>query len=187
METDRMLLRRLTLADEGNLFALDSDPEVMHYLTGGRGTPLKVIRTKMLPRMMGHHESDERHRGLGYWAAIERSSGEFLGWFGLAGENAERGDAELGYRLRRSAWGQGYATEGARELVHLCFAELGVRRAFAHTMAVNLASRRVLEKAGLTHVRTYFEDWSDPIEGSELGEVEYELRFEDWQCCGGKE
>jgi RimJ/RimL family protein N-acetyltransferase len=183
METDRMVLRRFTLADEGTLFALDSDPEVMHYLTGGRGTPLAVIRAEALPRMVGYHES---HPGLGYWAAIERSSGSFLGWFALADDVGVGTDVELGYRLRRHAWGQGYATEGARALIRVCFAELGVRRVFAHTMAVNLGSRRVMEKSGLTHVRTYVELWPDPIEGSELGEVEYELRVADWQRGGGK-
>jgi RimJ/RimL family protein N-acetyltransferase len=159
---------------------------------------MEVIRTETLPRMIAHpahrwrpghpaHPGQhQRHHGLGYWAAIERSSGEFLGWFGLARENPDSDDAELGYRLRRRVWGQGYATEGARALVRACFTELGVRRVFAYTMAVNLASRRVMEKAGLRHVRTYVEDWPDPIEGSELGEVVYELTFEDWQRSGGR-
>jgi RimJ/RimL family protein N-acetyltransferase len=58
-------------------------------------------------------------------------------------------EVELGDRLRRSAWGMGYATEGSRALVDRAFAEPGVRRVYAETMAVNVASRRVLEKAGL--------------------------------------
>ncbi|MGE5829695.1 MAG: GNAT family N-acetyltransferase [Micromonosporaceae bacterium] len=187
VETDRMRLRRLTAADDGDLLALHNDAEVMHYLTGGRGALLETIRSETLPRMVGYHE---RRAGLGYWAAIERSSGSFLGWFALtdegdAGVSSARG-VELGYRLCRSAWGRGYATEGARALIRVCFTELGVRRVFAHTMTVNLRSRRVMEKAGLAHVRTYFEDWPDPIEGSEQGEVEYELRVEDWRRDGGK-
>jgi RimJ/RimL family protein N-acetyltransferase len=56
-----------------------------------------------------------------------------------------------GYRLRRSAWGKGHATEGSRALIREGFAELGVRRVVAETMAVNAASRRVMEKAGLAH------------------------------------
>jgi RimJ/RimL family protein N-acetyltransferase len=61
---------------------------------------------------------------------------------------------ELGYRLRRQAWGRGYATEGSRALIRNGFTELGVRRVFATTMAVNLGSRRVLEKAGPAHSAT---------------------------------
>jgi RimJ/RimL family protein N-acetyltransferase len=84
--------------------------------------------------------------------------------------------------LRRSAWGKGYATEGSRALVDRAFAEPGVQRIYAETMAVNAASRRVLEKAGLRHVRTFHLSWEDPIEGTEQGEVEYELRKTDWEA-----
>ncbi len=88
---------------------------------------------------------------------------------------------ELGYRLNRAAWGRGYATEGARALVGKGFTDLGVQRVTANTMAVNAGSRRVMEKAGLTFVRAYTEDWPEAIEGSEHGEVEYELTRETWQ------
>jgi RimJ/RimL family protein N-acetyltransferase len=47
-------------------------------------------------------------------------------------------------------------------------------------MAVNTASRRVMEKAGLRYARTFHLEFDDPIDGTELGEVEYELRREDW-------
>ena len=83
---------------------------------------------------------------------------------------------ELGYRLKASAWGRGYATEGARALVRKGFDELGVRRVWAETMAVNRASRRVMEKVGLRYVRTFHVHFDDPLPGAEHGEVEYELR-----------
>jgi RimJ/RimL family protein N-acetyltransferase len=76
--------------------------------------------------------------------------------------------------------GKGYATEGSVALIRKAFEELGVQRVAAFAMAVNAASRRVMEKAGLKHVRTFHESWSDPIPGMEHGEVEYELRKEDW-------
>jgi RimJ/RimL family protein N-acetyltransferase len=60
------------------------------------------------------------------------------------------------------------------------FTELGVRRVVAQTMAVNVASRRVMEKAGLTYVRTFREEWTGPIEGAEHGEVEYALTKAAW-------
>ncbi len=87
----------------------------------------------------------------------------------------------LGYRLRRSAWGKGYAKEGSRALIRKGFTELGVQRVVAETMAVNTASRRVMEKAGLTYVRTFHQEWPERIEGEEHGDVEYALTKSDWE------
>lgn len=79
-----------------------------------------------------------------------------------------------------SVWGLGYATEGAQALVHHAFTELGVDRIVATTMTVNTASRRVMEKAGLSLIRTFFEQWPEPIEGAEHGDVEYAVTRETW-------
>jgi RimJ/RimL family protein N-acetyltransferase len=105
-------------------------------------------------------------------------------WIGFDPAQGGRPDdeIELGYRLRRSAWGRGYATEGLRALIRRAF-ELGIRRVFAQTMAVNLASRRVMEKSGLRFVRTFHLMWDDPIPGTEYGEVEYALDRAD--AAGG--
>src|SRR5947209_20555810 len=71
------------------------------------------------------------------------------------GSASDPNDVALGYRLRKAAWGHGYATEGARALIRKGFTELGVQRVFATTYQDNRASRRVMEKSGLTLVRTY--------------------------------
>src|SRR5262245_12659326 len=147
LETERLLLRRFTEADVDNLVALDSDPEVMRFLTGGEPTPREVVEFEILPRFL---RSYAEYDGMGYWAAIEKDTGAFLGWFALHPEEGGSPDnVALGYRLRKVAWGKGYATEGARALIHKGFTELGVRRVFATTYQDNLASRRVMEKAGL--------------------------------------
>ena len=179
VETDRLMLRRFNEADVENLFDLDSDPEVMRFLTGGRPTPRDAILNETLPRFLNYYE---RFAGFGYWAAIEKATGEFVGWFEFRPrEGAGPDEVELGYRLRASAWGKGYATEGSRALIRKGFTELGVRRVVAQTMAVNIASRRVMEKAGLTLERTFYRSWPEPIEGAEYGEVEYVLRKADWE------
>jgi hypothetical protein len=77
--------------------------------------------------------------------------------------------------------GESYGTEGARTLIRKGFTELGVRRVMAETMAVRTASRRVMEKAGLTLVRTFQAAWPDPIPGDEHGDVEYALTRADWE------
>ena len=167
LETQRLLLRRFTQEDSQNLVELDSDPEVMRFINGGRATPRDEIENDVLPAFLGHYE---RYAGYGFWAAVEKPTGRFVGWFHLRpAEGAPPGELELGYRLRRSAWGKGYATEGSRALIDKAFAELGVERVVASTMVVNVASRRVMEKAGLRFVRHFHQPWPDYIEGEEEG------------------
>lgn len=172
------MLRRFTAADADDLVALYSDPQVMRYITGGQATPREVIETETLPRFLGYYR---RFARLGYWAAEERASGAFVGWFELVPlEDAHPEEVELGYRLAPSAWGKGYATEGSRALVDLAFTEIGVQRVVATTMAVNTASRRVLEKVGMNYVETVHQAYADPIDGAEHGDVSYALDRSDW-------
>ncbi|MFE9693479.1 GNAT family N-acetyltransferase [Micromonospora sp. NPDC005806] len=176
LETGRLRLRRFTMDDVDHLVELDSDPEVMRFLTGGRPTSAEVVRGEHLPLLLGQYA---RHPGLGRWAALDRITDGFLGWLALD-PSADGTEAELGYRLRRSAWGGGLATEGARALVRHAFDVVGVRRVWAETMAVNDRSRAVMARAGLRYLRTFHLTFDDPIPGTEHGEVEYELRRDEW-------
>jgi RimJ/RimL family protein N-acetyltransferase len=179
LETERLLLRQFTEADLDDLVALHNDPDVMHFLNGGKPTPREFIQHDLLPHYIRYYE---RNDGYGFWAVIEKSTGQFLGWLHFRPhEGAPPDEPELGYRLKKSAWGKGYATEGSRALIRKGFEELGARRVVASTMTVNLASRRVMEKAGLQFVRTFFQEWPDSIEGDELGDVEYALDRETWE------
>jgi RimJ/RimL family protein N-acetyltransferase len=178
LETERLVLRRFTGADVDHLVELDGDPEVMRFINGGKPTTRERIETDILPRFLDYYE---RYEGYGFWAAIEKASGEFLGWFHYRPADEKLDEPELGYRLRKRAWGKGYATEGSRALIDKGFAELGVRRVFATTMVVNTGSRRVMEKAGLELVRTFHEEWPESIEGGEHGDVEYALDKDVWQ------
>lgn len=174
LRTDRVRLRRLSMADVGRLTELDADPRVTFYITGG--TP------EFTEEMLRHWLADyERWPGLGVWAAEEAATGEFIGWFHLRPDDGDPARLELGYRLRRSSWGQGYATEGSRALIDAAFAELGATRVVAYTMAVHGASRRVMEKAGLRFMRTFRADWPYSIPGDEHGDVEYAISREDWE------
>lgn len=172
--TERLVLRRFTDADVDALVELDGDPEVMRFLTGGQATPRDVVVRERLPKMMRYRT------GLGYWVAQARADGGFVGWFGLCPSDGRPGEAELGYRLRRAVWGSGLATEGALALLRLGFTEFGVRRVTATTMTANVRSRRVLEKVGLSYVRTWFGEWPEYIEGAELGDVDYAVTREAW-------
>ncbi len=123
-------------------------------------------------------EQSDPARGLGYWAGFADDA--FVGWWSASSFAADPSVAGIGYRLRRDAWGSGLATEGAVQMVAHAFAVHGVERVVASTMFVNAASRRVLEKAGLRHVDTVFEDWRDPLPAAELGEVIYGITRDHW-------
>ncbi|MFG2077980.1 GNAT family N-acetyltransferase [Nonomuraea maritima] len=179
LETERLRLRAFVPADADLVRALHNDPEVMRFINGGLPTTREEIRDRTMPHFL--HE----YPGLGtrgFWAAEEKRSGDFLGWFEFRPlDEHSPAVVELGYRLHRAAWGHGYATEGSRALVGRGFAELGVERVTANTMAVNTRSRRVMEKAGLSFVRAFTADWPYMIDGSEHGDVEYELTRERWK------
>ena len=180
LETERLTLRWFTVDDVDALVELDSDPEVMLRINGGRPTSRQEIEDECLPAFLSYRE---RFPGYGFFAVIERSTGDFLGWFHLR-PHAEhpQDEPELGYRLLRSTWGKGYATEGSIALIDKAFGDLGARRVYAETMVVHDASRRVMEKAGMRLVRQFHQDWPDPIPGDECGDVEYEITRDEWQA-----
>jgi RimJ/RimL family protein N-acetyltransferase len=166
IETARLRMRPITLADVDLLVALDSDPEVMRYISGGKPSSRSETE-RIVQRSLGHR-----------WLGFERDTGELVGWFGIRPSTAK--SRELGYRLRREMWGKGYATEGSRALIEIAFAQPGIELVRAETMAVNTRSRAVMERCGLRYVRTFHLEWDDPIEGTEHGEVEYEITKAEW-------
>lgn len=133
--------------------------------------------TDVLPYYRSFHGTP-----FGYWAAIERESGAWLGWFLIRPPRTDPvpGEIELGYRLTRAAWGHGYATDVSLALVRRGFTEHGVQVVVADTMAANTASRGVLEKVGLRLVRTWHDPASDGLAGGEDGEVGYALTRVAW-------
>ena len=160
METERLTLRPLDPSDVDELNVLHADPEVMRFLD---------------PEPVEHFLTDS------FYAAHEKESGRFVGWFEF--KPFGDGAVELGYRLHRAFWGLGYATEGGKALIDRGFTTGGVQKVVATTMFVNAGSRRVMEKCGLRHVRTFHVDWDEPLPGSEHGEVEYVLTREEWQSA----
>lgn len=175
LETERLILREFTPEDGQNLLELDSDPEVVEFLTKRPSTPEEVQASLDRIELMRIKFQGR----FGVWTATERSSGQFIGWFHFRPsrkdtENVKR--IELGYRLKKSAWGKGYAQEGSRALIKKGFEELGVEEVFALTMETNIRSRNVMEKCGLQYVRSFV----DPEYGSKELDVEYALKKSDF-------
>ena len=144
LETLRLELREFVAADRPDLVPLHTDPRVMKYIGDGSvSTPDEISATIRRVR-----RAYALYPGLGSWRASRRDTGEYIGWFSLK-YIPKTVEIEVGYRLLPDAWGQGFATEGATELVHCGFDELGLERIIGITHPDNAASQRVLLKAGL--------------------------------------
>jgi len=158
LRTERLRIRELTRDDEENLFRLDSDPEVVKYIGAQPATDRSVTR-EGLEGLLWYYE---RFPGYGIWALEEKVSGRFVGWVTLKHlipirliQNKDEDvaaikDIEVGFRLMRESWGKGYATEAARAVVKYGFEELELKEIVGIVQPANAASRRVLEKVGLT-------------------------------------
>jgi RimJ/RimL family protein N-acetyltransferase len=144
LQSLRLDLREFVATDYDDLWRLDQDPHVMRYIGDGRLSSRAWIAAAMqrIARVY------RLYPGLGSWRAARRDTGAYIGWFTLK-YIPDTVEVEVGYRLLREAWGQGFATEGARELVRYGFGDLGLYRIIGVTHRDNVASQRVLQKAGL--------------------------------------
>ena len=179
LQTERITLVPLADAHLEWEVELDSDLEVMRYLTG-RASTREEVESGHARRMAAAEKVD----GLGFWVGLVDD--EFVGrWILQPAHGPDQPDdpgvADLGYRLLPRHWLKGLATEGARELVRYGFDDVGLDRIIAQTMTANAASRAVVERVGLIYVRTFPTSNTAPVEGFEEGEVEYELTREQWE------
>jgi RimJ/RimL family protein N-acetyltransferase len=176
LETARLTLRQFTEADAGSLFVLDSDPEVMRYVGPQYAPPDEAAyRERIRAYFLPYHDKGP---DFGFWAAEETATGRFVGWFHLrpaldyrfAREAGFReGEFDVGYRLMRWAWGNGYATEVTRALLQRGFAHSDVQAVVACVLVGNAASCRVLEKCGLRRVSEF------PLPGFDMPAAKYAI------------
>jgi len=142
--TARLAFRELRVSDLDDLHRLDRDPDVMRYIRDGRIAP-RAETEQRLARSVAMYPI---YPGLGRWYASRRDTGAFIGWFVL-NYVPETVQVEIGYRLAPEAWGHGFATEGATELVRYGLRDLGLDQVIGVTHPDNIASQRVLLKSGL--------------------------------------
>jgi RimJ/RimL family protein N-acetyltransferase len=181
--TPRIRLVPMTTEHLPRLVELDADPEVLRYILG-RARTRQEVHDYWGPVCA---DTDADAVALGWWVGFGREDGDFLGWWDLSPgvpvpEQPIR--AEAGWRLARRHWRQGYATEGAAALLRHGFDSPGLQTVWAETMAVNQASRAVMAKLGMRHVRTDHRGWDHPLPGSEHGEVVYEITRDEWLSRG---
>ena len=156
LETERMVLRRMEMADVDDLMGIFSDPVAMrHY-------PATKSKDEVEGWVRWVHRSYEKD-GFGLWLATLKDSGDFAGQCGLVRQEVEGEDeVEIGYLFLRKLWGQGLATEAARGCKEYGFDLLGLGRLVSLIAPDNLPSRRVAEKVGMTLEREVYK-WERQI------------------------
>ena len=160
IKTERIYLRRFTDVETDLLFQLDGDANVMKYITLGIPRTIDEVIKKSMPRIL---KSYQEKSNFGIFAAYLNNLDEYIGWFQFEKDKEFNDAIEIGWRLKKQHWGNGYATEVATALSEMGL-EMG-KTIVARAMIENLASIRVMEKAGLKFAKRFWGDY-DPHSGS---------------------
>lgn len=156
-DSKRLNYRLMGPEDAQDLWALDQDPEVMHYLNGGKPNSMEDIKSVFIPRMAKYTDSD---KGWGIWQVSDKETGVYLGWvlarpMQFFTETPFLDDIELGWRFFKKHWGKGYATEAAIAIKDALVAQGGINYISALAVEDNLASTKVMKKMGMNLLKKY--------------------------------
>ncbi len=183
IEPARLLLRDWSDADAEPFAAINSDPRVMEFFS----RPLDRTESDAF---LARNQAAIDANGYGLYAVEVKDGAAFIGYVGLArpGFEAHFTPAiEIGWRLAREAWGHGYATEGARAVADHAFGALGLDALVSFTAEWNRASRRVMEKTGMTHdPADDFRHPRLPADHKLSPHVLYRLSRADWLAANKK-
>ncbi|MFJ1581645.1 GNAT family N-acetyltransferase [Streptomyces sp. NPDC088147] len=155
LRTDRLTLRRWRDSDLEPWAVMNADPEVREHLGD-------VLTREQSEASVALYQAKFDQRGYGWWAVEVRATGEFIGFAGLdrVDDDMPFTGVEIGWRLARSAWGQGYATEAALTVLAYGFDTLGLSEILAVTTSANVRSQAVMRRIGMT--RDPADDFDDP-------------------------
>ena len=157
LESERLQLRPQAPADSHVEIEIGTDPAAMKYV-GRVETPDQIVRN------MRNYVKRCAGGSIGIWCVTARATNEKLGtaillplpieagntdWALVTGDDIPDGEIEVGYMLKKSVWGRGYATEACRRMLQFAFEETALPEVVAITHPDNAASRRVLEKSGM--------------------------------------
>jgi RimJ/RimL family protein N-acetyltransferase len=151
VRTDRLLMRRWRDSDRDPFAALNGDPETLKFFPA---TLDRAASDAYADRIEEHFEQ----QGFGLWALEVNGTGEFIGFTGLSPMQDDvpgAGGMEIGWRLLRHAWHQGYATEAARAALAVAFDGAGLAEIWSMTAVLNEPSQAVMRRIGMTEVARF--------------------------------
>ena len=155
IETPRLLLREFSLSDAPGFHAMNADAEVLRYT--GDEPFADLAAAEAFIRSYDHY----RRYGYGRWTVLRKADQAYLGFCGFK-YDPDLDETDLGFRLPREYWGQGYATEAARACLSYGFQSLGLEVIVGRARRDNLASVRVLKKTGFTYWKDFLFDGEHP-------------------------
>lgn len=142
LETERLILRELTINDDESFYYLNLNPNVIKYTGDSSFANIKEAKSFL------ENYSDYIKNGFGRWAVIEKQSNNFIGWCGLK-FHKDTNEIDIGFRFFEEYWNKGFATESAKSCLEYGFLQLNLTEIIGRVMKENLASIKVLEKIGL--------------------------------------
>lgn len=176
-ETERLAFRRWSDRHRPPMAALNADPEVMRHFPS-------TYSTEQTNAAIDRWSSQQRERGWAFSPVELISSGEFIGMIGLSMPRDLLPFSpciEIGWRLARKFWGQGYATEGASACLTLGFTHLAPEEIVAFTALGNLRSRAVMERLGMTNANADFEHPAVPVGHPARMHCLYKITRREWE------
>jgi RimJ/RimL family protein N-acetyltransferase len=159
MEVKDSMRLSFALMDENDaelLFKLDQDPNVMRYINGGHMTTMEEVNEVFIPRMQSYTSPD---KGWGLWKVLVKETNAFIGWIlvrpmDFFNDKPAWDDLELGWRFMKSAWGKGYGTEAAQQVVEALIELGGISKLSALAMEENSGSINIMKKLGMEYIKT---------------------------------
>ena len=177
-ETDRLLLRQWKQLDEEPFARMNSDPAVMEFFSSLRTRQESDRTIKALASKM-------KRDGFGFWAIDRKDEDKFIGFVGITTFDANLPFCpcvEIGWRLEKESWGQGFATEAARKSLEIGFEEYSLEKIYSFTPLGNMRSRRVMESIGMTDEREDFMHPDEPRGSATQQHCLYKIQRSDWQA-----
>ncbi|MFC4403859.1 GNAT family N-acetyltransferase [Gracilibacillus xinjiangensis] len=145
LETDRLILRKMTLEDAEDIYLYGSDEEVSKYVTWNTHQSLSDTKG-FVEFIINQYENSQ----IAPWGMEYKENGKFIGTIDFVSWEPQHKTAEIGYVLSKQYWGKGLTTEAAREIISFGFKEMDLVRIQAKCFVENTASQRVMEKAGMS-------------------------------------
>ena len=149
LETERLILRKMTLNDVEAVFAYASDPEVSRYTLWETHRSVEDSRAFLKLTTQKYENGGEPD-----WGIVYKGNGCLVGVCGLVNWEAEHARAEIGFVLSREYWGHGFMPEAVRAMFRFGFERMNLNRIEARCIAENAASARVMQKAGMAYEGT---------------------------------